>query len=78
MKNPNTFRKIVIKSSVNLIESESFQSAVNSGYKIGEGYAFRLGYSLSAMEQLLHKLDLTEEQLLILHETYANRHFIVA
>lgn len=76
MKNPNTFRNIVIKSAVNLIESESAQSAVNTGHKIGEAYAFRHGYTLSAMEQLLLKLDLTEEQLLILHETYANRLFL--
>ena len=78
MKNPNTFRNIVIKSAVNLVQSQSAQSAVDSGYKVGEAGDFRLGYTLSAMEQLLFKLDLTEEQLLILHETYANRHFIVA
>ena len=76
MKNQNTFRNIVIKSACNLIQSESAQSAINTGHKIGEAYAFRLGYTLSAFEQLLLKLDLSHEQLLILHETYANRLFL--
>lgn len=78
MKNPNTFRNIIITSAVKLVESESAQSAVNAGYKIGDASTYRLGYSLSSMEQLLLKLDLTHEQLLVLHETYANRHFIVS
>lgn len=76
MKNQNTFRNIVIKSACNLIQSESAQSAKDSGYKIGEAGDFRHGYTLSAMEGLLLKLDLSHEQLLILHETYANRLFL--
>lgn len=76
MKNQNTFRNIVIKSACNLIQSESAQSAKDSGYKVGEAGDFRHGYTLSAMEELLLKLDLTHEQLLVLHETYANRLFL--
>ena len=70
--------KTIIKNACNLIQSESAQSAINSNYKIGEAGSYRFGYTLAAFENLLIKLDLSEEQLLILQKTYANKHFIVS
>jgi hypothetical protein len=76
MKNPNTFRNIIITNACNLIQSESAQGAKDSGYNIDQAGSFRHVYTLSAMEGLLLKLDLSHEQLLILHETYAHRLFL--
>lgn len=72
--------KTIIKNACNLIQSESAQSAVDSGYRLEESnsFPFRFGYTLAAFEGLLIKLDLSEEQLLILQKTYANKHFIVS
>jgi len=76
MKNPNTFRNIIITSACKQIEAESAQSAINSGYRLGTAGDFRHGYTLSAMEGLLLTLDLSHEQLLILQLTYGNRLFL--
>lgn len=74
MKTENTFRNIVIRNTCNLIQLESEQAChdpVVAGDDLVKSGDFKLGYTLTAMSEILHMLDLDHEQLLILNELHA-------